>query len=118
MAKVGDGTMQQHAHESEDPHAHERALIAEIQLLFDYAGGNANQSISDLKVPRIVDPGEQAPTAADGQRRDGFFTAQECLERLHLVERKLRALDATPAGESRRISMAPMWHSCTCSATG
>jgi hypothetical protein len=98
MAKVGDGTMQQHAHESEDPHAHERALIAEIQLLFDYAGGNANQSISDLKVPRIVDPGEQAPTAADGQRRDGFFTAQECLERLHLVERKLRALDATPAG--------------------
>jgi hypothetical protein len=98
MAKVGDGTMQQHAHESEDPHAHERALIAEIQLLFDYAGGKANQSISDLKVPRIVDPGEQAPTAADGQRRDGFFTAQECLERLHLVERKLRALDATPAG--------------------
>jgi len=98
MAEVGNSTMQQDAHETEDPHAHERALIAEIQLLFDYAGGNASQSISDLKVREIVEPGKQASTAADGQRRDGFFTTQECLERLHLVERKLRALDATPAG--------------------
>ena len=98
MAKGGNGTMQQHAHEAEDPHAHERALIAEIQLLFDYAGGNANQSISDLKVREIVEPGKQGSTAVDEQRRDGFFTAQECLERLHLVERKLRALDATSTG--------------------
>ena len=42
-------------------------------------------------------PGQRS-TAVDEQRRDGFFTAQECLERLHLVERKLRALDATSTG--------------------
>jgi hypothetical protein len=76
------------AHGPGNLHAHERALIAEIQLLFDYAGGNANQSISDLKVPRIV---ETAPAGGTGRPRDDFFTTQECLEQLHLVEGKLCA---------------------------
>ena len=30
MAEVGNSTMQQDAHETEDPHAHERALIAKF----------------------------------------------------------------------------------------
>jgi hypothetical protein len=71
-----------------DPYVHERAIIAEIRLLFDFAGGNANQSIVDLKVPRVDEPA--GPQAGGTAHRDTPYTTQECLERLDGIERKLR----------------------------
>jgi hypothetical protein len=89
-----------------DAYAHERAMIAEIRLLFDYAGGNSKQSIVDLKVSRIDPPaGFLTPGAAPPPApRDGFFTTQECLERLDSIERKLRVDGAAPNPPSGDIT--------------
>ena len=124
MAKGGNGTMQQHELGSEDPHAHERALIPKSNCCSTMQAATPIKA-SAISRFAISSTGKQGPTAIDGQRRDGFFSAQDASSGCTSWNASYAHLTPRPQAESRRrISMdrcgippsAPRRAECACEA--